>query len=206
MTPAPRRWIGPLACAIAGLAMLAWTWRRWPDVLVDFGGELYVPWRLSQGDVLYRDVAYFTGPLSPYLNALVFKVFGTSFMTLVCANLAVLALIAAAVHRLLGLVSDRVGAATGTLAFLTLFAFAQLEIYGNSNYVTPYAHETTHGTLIALAALLALARWMRTRRLGWIAAAMSATTARFAHTSVMKLAPNTLNTSAFRYGDSGPVK
>ena len=59
------KWWGPLCGVAVGAAMLAWTWGTWPDVLVDFGGELYVPWRLAEGDVLYRDVAYFTGPLSP---------------------------------------------------------------------------------------------------------------------------------------------
>ena len=44
--------------AIAGTAavMLHWTWRTWPDVLVDFGQQIYTAWRLSQGDVLYRDL------------------------------------------------------------------------------------------------------------------------------------------------------
>ena len=58
--------------------LLAFTWRRWPDVLVDFGRELYVPWRLAEGAILYRDVAYFNGPFSPYFNAVLFRVFGTS--------------------------------------------------------------------------------------------------------------------------------
>ena len=30
--------------AIAFIAMLAWTWFGWPDPIVDFGRELYVPW------------------------------------------------------------------------------------------------------------------------------------------------------------------
>jgi hypothetical protein len=150
--------------------MLAWTWRRWPDVLVDFGGELYVPWRLRQGDVLYRDVAYFTGPVSPYLDALWFRLFGTSLMTLALANVAVLVLIAALLLHLLERAADRLSACAATVVFLTLFAFAQLEVYGNSNYVTPYSHETTHGTLIALSALACVERWMRTDRWPWLAA------------------------------------
>ena len=66
--------------------MLAWTWGTWPNVLVDFGRELYVPWRLAEGEVLYRDIAYFNGPLSPYLNALWFRLFGVGLRTLVVCN------------------------------------------------------------------------------------------------------------------------
>jgi hypothetical protein len=168
-TRARSRWIAYGACALAGLAMLAWTWRRWPDVLVDFGGELYVPWRLREGDVLYRDVAYFTGPLSPYVNALWFRVFGTSFLTLALANVAIIALIAALLLHVVEIVADGFAALVATIVFLVLFAFAQLEVYGNSNYVTPYSHETTHGTLIALATIAVLARWMRSSSRTWLA-------------------------------------
>jgi 4-amino-4-deoxy-L-arabinose transferase-like glycosyltransferase len=153
-----RRCAGPLLGLAVGAAMLAWTWGTWPDVMVDFGGELYVPWRLAQGDVLYRDVAYFTGPLSPYLNAGVFRVLGTSFLALVIANLAVLAGIAVLLHRLVARIAGELAAAAASVVFLTLFAFAQLESIGNSNYVCPYSHETTHGALIALLALTLLER------------------------------------------------
>src|SRR5438477_12177865 len=84
-------------------------------------------------------------------------------MTLVAANLAVLVVIAIFLFRLLREIGDFVSACAATIVFLTLFAFAELESYGNSNYVTPYAHETTHGTLIALAALFVLARWIESR-------------------------------------------
>jgi hypothetical protein len=155
-----RRCAGPLLAALVGAAMLAWTWGTWPDVLVDFGGELYVPWRLAQGDVLYRDVAYFTGPLSPYWNAGVFRVLGTSLLSLVIANLTVLAGIAVLLHRLVRRIAGELAAAAALVVFLTLFAFAQLESIGNSNYVCPYSHETTHGALIALLALSVLAGWL----------------------------------------------
>jgi len=171
---ATRRRATALLLAAAGAAMLVWTWGTWPDVLVDFGGELYVPWRLAQGDVLYRDVAYFTGPLSPYLNAAVFRVLGASVLSLVVANLAILVGIAVLLHRLVSRVAGELAAAGALVFFLALFAFAQLESIGNSNYVCPYSHETTHGTLIALAALLALARWLesrpKSRKNAWVAA------------------------------------
>src|SRR3954464_5474836 len=81
-------------------AMLAFTWRTWPEPVIDFGRELYVPWQLSQGKVLYRDIAYFNGPLSPYFNSAVFRIFGVSMMKLVYVNLAILIGILLMLHRL----------------------------------------------------------------------------------------------------------
>ncbi|HEV8114017.1 MAG TPA: glycosyltransferase family 39 protein [Planctomycetota bacterium] len=164
-----RRWAGPLLGAAVGVVLLVRTWGTWPDVLVDFGGELYVPWRLAEGDVLYRDVAYFTGPLSPYFNAAVFRVFGASFLVLVVANLVVLGGIAVLLHRCIARIAGALAAGVALAVFLALFAFAQLESVGNSNYVCPYSHETTHGALLALCALEALAAWLRTRKPAWIA-------------------------------------
>src|SRR3989304_1843952 len=86
-----RRWIGPVLVAAAFVAMAAVTWMKLCDPIVDFGRELYIPWRITEGDGLYRDIAYFNGPLSPYVNALWFMLFGVSLRTLVIANLCILA-------------------------------------------------------------------------------------------------------------------
>ena len=75
------------------VALTAWSWRMWPDVLIDFGHELYVPWAITQGKLLYRDVIFTMGPLSQYVNALLFVIFGTSLDTLIFANLIILAAI-----------------------------------------------------------------------------------------------------------------
>ena len=45
-----------------GLVMLAWTWRTWPDPLVDYGREAYLAWQVAKGKTLYVDVAHFNGP------------------------------------------------------------------------------------------------------------------------------------------------
>ena len=77
------RWIGPLLIVAAGVIMLAWSWGTWPDPLVDFGAQLYIPWRIAAGQSLYRDIAYFNGPLSQYLNAGLFALLGVGMRTLV---------------------------------------------------------------------------------------------------------------------------
>ena len=155
-------WLGPALIAAVGTAMLAWTWARLADPLIDFGRELYVPWQLSQGRVLYADVAYLNGPLSPYLNAFWFRLFGVGIRTLVLCNVAIVAAIVVLLYRLLEQMSDRLAAAAAGLTFVTLFAFGHVTAVGNYNFVSPYCHELTHGLLLALVAFSCLARHDRT--------------------------------------------
>src|SRR4051794_35228146 len=112
-------------------AMLAMSWRKWPDPIVDFGRELYVPWRITCGDVLYRDLAYFNGPLSAYFNAMVFRVFGVGMMQLVILNCIIFAGIVMLMHRLLLLAGDRFSAFLGGAALVSMFGFLQLVEIGN---------------------------------------------------------------------------
>ncbi len=151
--------------------MLSWTWFGWPDPVVDFGRELYVPWRLARGEVLYRDiVSYFNGPLSPYLHAMLFRVFGVSLNTLVGFNLLVLVTLTMMLYRLLLRIAGAWSALCGTLTFVLLFAFAQFVGVGNYNYVTPYSYELPYGITLAVAGILCLDRWLCTRRRLWLAA------------------------------------
>jgi hypothetical protein len=142
--------------ALAFVFMLAWTWLRWPDPLVDFGRELYLPWQVSQGKVLYRDVAHFNGPLSVYFNALAFRVLGVSLRTIVVVNIAIAAAVFAMIWRLCSRATNRLSATVGALLFITLFMPIQLVDIGNYNWMTPYSHELTHGIALSLAALVVL--------------------------------------------------
>jgi hypothetical protein len=154
--------------------MCAWTWRAWPDPVIDFGRELYVPWRLTQGEVLYRDLAWFNGPLSPYANALAFRLFGTGLMTLVWLNLALLAGLTAMLHGLFARLADRLAASAACSVLLAVFGFGQYVGIANYNWVTPYSHEMTHGLFLAVAALSALAQWRFGGRSGWLVVAGAA--------------------------------
>ncbi len=142
---------------VVGVAMLVWSWGTWPNAYVDFGRELYVPWRLSEGDVLYRDVAWFNGPLSPYRNALLFWLVGPGLLSLVIANAMDVVLIVGILYWLVSRVADRLAATAACLVFLVLFAFSQIDAIGNDNYLTPYSHEVTHGLVLSLLSLAAFA-------------------------------------------------
>jgi hypothetical protein len=149
-------------------ALLLWrTWRKWPDAMVDFGRELYAPWRLSEGDVLFRDVAWFNGPLSPYWNALGFELFGVGLSTLVWVNATLFALILALLHAVLRAFVSAWAATAACVLVIACFGFAQLVGIGNYNYITPYSHEVTHGVLLTLAALWAANRWGARPSPGW---------------------------------------
>ena len=155
--------------------MAAWTWRKWPDPLVDFRRELYVPWQIAQGGkVLYRDIAHFSGPLSAYFNALLFRVFGPGMMVLAWANLALLAILAASLYSLLRQSSNRLAATAACTFMLPVFAFGQMTFIGNYNFVTPYAHELTHGLVLSVVGLWALRRGLLAARTAWLAAGAAA--------------------------------
>src|SRR5690242_3078068 len=69
-------WSGLFIVAAAFIFMAAISWRKWADIVVDFGSQLYTAWQLSQGAVLYRDLIYVPGgPFAEYFNALLFKIF-----------------------------------------------------------------------------------------------------------------------------------
>lgn len=152
----PLRWLGPGLIFLAIVAMLCFTWSRWADVLVDFGRELYVPWRLTEGQALYRDIAYFNGPLSPYLNALWFKLFGVSIWTLQGVNIVGVFLLVALLYRLLTILGDRLSATVACVFFILVFPFSQYAPFSVFNYVAPYSHEMIHGALLAIASIYCL--------------------------------------------------
>jgi len=144
----------------------AWlTWRKWPDLLVDFGEQLYLPWRISAGSVLYRDVMYLTGgPLSQYYHAALFKVFGVSFLTLIVSNLAIgLGLLVLMYRRFLAC-ADALTATTICLGVTLVLAFGQYSDIGNYNFITPYCHEVWHGVVLSVVAISFLVSWFEKRR------------------------------------------
>lgn len=149
-----------IGTALAG--MLAFTWRTWPDPVIDTGRELYTAWRIAEGDALYRDVAYFHGPLSPHFNAVAMQLLGPSLDAVMLTNGLLLVAIIVALYQVLRLLSDRLAATAATMVCVAGFATLRLVGIGNYTFVTPYSHELTHGTLLLMAMLLFLTRHLLT--------------------------------------------
>ncbi len=149
------------AVVVAGVYGLAlWqSWGLWPDSQVDFGRELYVPWRITLGEHLYKDIAYFNPPFSAYWNALWFQVLGVGLATLVRLNIVITAGIAWLIYQLVRVASDRFTATVCAAFFVGVFACGQSSPVANFNYITPYSHELTNGLALALLAL-----WIFQRR------------------------------------------
>lgn len=159
---------GDLVCRIAalilcGLALAAvgYSFERWGDVQIDFGRELYIPWQLAQGRVLYRDVAFFNGPLSPYANALLFWLLPPSIPTLVAANIGNLGATLLCLWKLVRTQASPAAALAGLALFLAATAGNAATGIANYNSLTPYSHEITHGLLLLYGGALALARFVR---------------------------------------------
>jgi hypothetical protein len=153
--------LGAAVVALSLAALTIQTWRKWGDMILDFGVQLYLPWRISAGSVLFRDVQYLTGgPLSQYYHALLFRVFGVSVLTVVISNLVILFFLAGMIYFYFYRISDAWTATMAGLAFAFVFAFEEYRSLGIFNYVSPYSHEIVHGLVISIVVLALLARWL----------------------------------------------
>lgn len=158
--------------AVVFLLCAALTWRKWPDLLVDYGTQLYIPWQILHGAVLYRDLFYFGGgPLAQYFNALLFKIFGVSFSTLIFANLIFTAGIVLLVFRRFLAAADAWTATLIGAAIVVVFAFAEYTPIGNYNYIAPYSHEATYGLMLSICALAILSDWINSKKIRYAIAA-----------------------------------
>jgi len=119
-----------LAVAVVAVAFVAATIGlfvvsrgKWSDAIVDSGREWIVPDALARGDLLYRDVVYWFGPFTPYFHAAFFRVFGSSFATLVLAGIVGSLGVLAALFCALRTVTGRSEAALWTALAIPALVF-----------------------------------------------------------------------------------
>lgn len=157
-----------LLMAILSSYLLKISWNKWADLLVDFGREVYIPWQIAEGAALYRDLSYFSGPFSPYLNSIIFYFFGSNLITLVILNLILLLVIIGVIFRYFLEITDLFTATALALTFIGVFAFSQYTGIGNYNYVTPYSHEMTHGILLSVSAIYSFRVFIKKQNAWWL--------------------------------------
>lgn len=143
----PRQRAGALLLAssphLLFLALLAASWRRWVVPFQDHGRELETPWRLAKGELLYRDVGWYFGPLPPYLDAAFLRLFGFHADVLVAARTLAALLGVEALRRLgLRLGAGPAGAAVVAACVVSLCAFG-----ATGAWPFPYSAAALYGSV-----------------------------------------------------------
>lgn len=164
------KYIGPSILVLVGTYMLHLSWFKWPDLLIDYGRELYVPWQITQGKVLYVDLNHLYGPLSHYLNALLFQVFGVGLSTLAYFNMCLVVLLVFLIYDLFKATCGNFIATAVGVCFLVVFAFSQYVGISNYNFICPYSHEITYGIFLFFLLLFVFRKYLAKQE--WIFAAL----------------------------------
>jgi hypothetical protein len=151
-TPINRRDIPFAAFIIASFVFgVAFSWQRWGNPLVDCGREMNQPLRLANGEMLYSEVRHIYGPLSPYLNALLYSLFGESLNVLYASGIISAIIILALCYWIARQLMNPYASTAATLSVMWLCAFKQA-----GNYILPYSYSALHGCALGLATLALL--------------------------------------------------
>jgi hypothetical protein len=175
MTSVLRAWsrengslIGSAVTVFVFLVAALRSWRAWGDPVIDFPAQLYTAWRLAEGEVLYRDLLHYYGPLSQVLNGALFRIFAPGYLVLTLANLLIALTIALVVQRSISKWFDPLTGLVAGVTFLLLHAFQNLGTTSAFSFIAPYSHEATHGTLLLIILIVAsIAVGLESRLRAW---------------------------------------
>ncbi len=144
-----RAWFAILAASFGfGLAV---SWHRWGNPLIDTGREMNQPLRLLGGEMLYSDIRHIYGPLSPWLHAALFHMFGPSLTVLYTDGIISAIIILALVYWLGRQIMSPAAAGAATLNVMWLCVFKPAGVY-----ILPYSYNSLHGTALGLITLAIL--------------------------------------------------
>src|SRR5262245_3707632 len=105
---------------------------------------MFVPLRLVEGDVLYRDVRYPYGPFSPYLHALGYRLWRPHLAGLYASGIVATTGIIVLLYGV-----ARMLATPGVAMLTTALTVVDLMVLpgdrGTFSYVFPYAYPALHG-------------------------------------------------------------
>ncbi len=137
-------WLALAAIVAIWAARVCTTWATWGSLTIDCGREMYVPAALAQGKTLYRDVWYMYGPIAPYFNSFLYRLFGIRLEVLYWAG-SLSALGSAVLLFLIGKrMSSRLAGFTAAIVVLLQSFHAW-----HFSFPLPYSFASVYGALIA---------------------------------------------------------
>ena len=139
------------------LIMLAVSWRKWTSMIVDIGRETDLPFRLMNGEMLYRDIHYLYPPFSPYFNSLLYRVFGVHLDTLAFSGIIFTAILVVLCYAIARKLMPPTGAAIAA-SLITVLSFKPA-----GSLILPYSFAGLHGVVFALASVYFTIRFAERR-------------------------------------------
>lgn len=141
------------------------SWGRLTELIWDTGHEVEIPVRILSGQVLYRDIETYYGPLTYYLNALGIQVFGQRLEVFYVIGLVLAAIATLLVYSLTKQCTNSTWATLCTLYFLIYCAFRPGGLW---NFIIPYSYGVVYATISSLIGFVALDRYGKTSNLKWL--------------------------------------
>ena len=154
-----------LACFIL-LAFVSWGKLAHP--IFDTGQEVEITARLLAGEVLYRDLLNYYGPLPYYVNALALLLFGHKLEVFYAVGLVLVLAVTLLTYQLTLWLTNKPWAALCTICVLIYCAFAPGGLF---NLLAPYSYGSVYGTVFCLLAFTAVERYGHTGKTRWLIAA-----------------------------------
>jgi len=172
------KWLGaalavlePLSVAGLFVFMLAKSWLRWGDPLIDFPRDLYIAWRLSEGDLLYQKISNWYGPLANLVEGAGFRVFGVGLDTMIWMNIVLTVVVLLLLRGIFGLIGNRLMVWLCSVAFVAIFMAGHYIAIASYNFITPYVAQSTYSFLGLLFVLWGLLKHLKTNRSVWLGVA-----------------------------------
>ncbi len=164
------RW-SPIILLLALVFMAVISWGKLGDFLVDFDLQVYTPWQLSQGQVLYKDIHYINGPLSAYIHSFLFMIFGPGISILAWFNIGLIIILTGIIYHLFRNLLDPLTGLLAALSFIVVFAFGNYLRAANYNFVCAYEYTLPHGIFLSFVTIHQFINYLRnplSRKLFWI--------------------------------------
>jgi len=161
----------PLSVAGLFVFMLTRSWLRWGEPLIDFPRDLYLAWRVSEGDLLYQQITHWYGPLANLVEGAGFRVFGAGLDTMVWMNIVLAAVVLLLLRSIFGAIGNRLMVWLGSVAFVAIFMAGHYTLNANYNFITPYNAQATYSFLGLLLVLWGLLKHLKSNRPIWLGVA-----------------------------------
>jgi ABC-type multidrug transport system fused ATPase/permease subunit len=154
-----------LVAVLFCFTLLAWAnWGKINAPIIDIGREVEISARLLSGQVLYRDIATYYGPLAYYTNALGLLVFGQRLEVFYAVGVSLALVATLPFYRLAKRLTCPSWAALCTICMLIYCAISP----GLFHFILPYSYGAAYGIVLSLLAIAAVDCYFSTSKTRWL--------------------------------------